>query len=142
MIRVFDDVTNLEDLVQQVRIKLQCMAVLIHHLTESEQTVEAMAWPGAPQNFPISVPIGYSICQHTAESGAVLAVDDAFSHPLTNRHRITEVDGIAAYIGATIDIENGVRRTICAVERRRRIWEERDHEVLSMAAETARLKKL
>lgn len=142
MVRLFDDVTNLEELAQQVRIKLRCMAVLLHRLTDNIQTVDAMAWPGAPRGFSMSVPIGYSICQHTAESGAVLAVDDAFSHPLTNRHRITEVDGIAAYIGATIDIHNGIRRTICAVERRRRIWEEQDYVVLSIAAETVRLKKL
>ncbi|HET7460003.1 MAG TPA: EAL domain-containing protein [Longimicrobium sp.] len=86
-----------------------------------------------------AAPLSRSLCRITAQHGGPLVIDDARAHPVVRENPALWL-GEAAYLGVPVRAADGaVLGTVCAVDRRPRVWSTADVESLAELAGFAAL---
>ena len=126
------------DLTQLVQVALRASGVLITHITPNSQIILANSGLQLPAEFARSMPLDYSICQHTVAMDFPLVIDQTSRHSwLTSNKAIPEF-GIGAYLGAPIHVqEHKAMGAICALEFHERRWSSEDIRIIMAAARAA-----
>lgn len=129
--------SSLTELVTNVRAELQSAAVMVTIVGNHDQCVVANDGMALPDEFKVSMPLDYSICQHTKAMDFPLVIDNTISHPLLRNNKAFPVLGVTSYIGAPIhDAEKSIG-AVCAIELKPRRWSVDEIELIVRAAGVA-----
>ncbi|MEP1935061.1 MAG: GAF domain-containing protein [Paracoccaceae bacterium] len=126
--------TSLNELVASVRAELDSAAVMVTIVGEHDQCVIANDGMSLPSEFRDSMPLDYSICQHTKAMDFPLVIDDAVSHPLLRQNKAFPELGVTSYVGAPIHEGGNPVGAVCAVELKQRRWSKDEVDLMVAAA--------
>jgi PAS domain S-box-containing protein len=114
-------------------LRVQAAAVML--VGEDRQFLKSAIGIPEPWSSRGQMPIAYSYCRHTVETGRPVVVSDARVHPSLKDSPSVEEHGWIAYIGVPLVVADGCAiGTLCVFDGQPRTWTGEEVEVITTLA--------
>jgi GAF domain-containing protein len=134
VISYLEEVSPLDSIVREVKRLVDSDSAGLWRVDKADSMVRMVAAHGLKSSEFLPLPLGQGLAGNVAQSGVVLALEDAPSDPRCIFPREARESGITSYLGAPLASEGETLGVIEVHSARHRLWTENDRCALESAA--------
>lgn len=134
LILCLEGTSPLDSIVREVTRLVGSDSAALWRVDEASGMVRMVASHGLASAEFLPLPLGQGLAGHIAQSGEVLAIEDAPADPRCIFPREARDSGIISYLGAPLSVDGKALGVIEAHGADRRLWSEGDQRALQSAA--------